>query len=1201
MKYFGTRVASIVAMLILFTFKLEATHIVGGEMTYRCLGNDRYEIRFVLRRDCFNGSPEAEFDDPARVYIFSSDGAKLIELGKNGAIEMPFRKDDTLNEILKTECEVIGGDVCVHTTTYIGRITLPFRKGGYLLAYQRCCRNKTITNIVDPILAGSTYTLTIGEEALRTCNNSPQFGAWPPVYICGDRPINFNHSVFDNEGDSVVYSLCAPYLGADTSNSKPDRHKPPYFPVVFKAPFSLFNLLDGNPALDIDRKTGLITGQPKPNTVGQYLVGICVSEYRNGKLLSQVRRDFEYNVRICTTNPVSNFEADRDVICHEDRVVNFTNKSFNAKEFTWYFDYPGNTFTSKDTNPSFRFPNSGVYRVALISRRAKDCIDTSYQSIYVYDSTLIGAGFDFNISSCEDSIKINFTDKSFDSLLRIQNWNWDLRINGKRFSSTSKDPGFIVPDTGIAKVNLIVRSSGGCLDSIQKDIQLNRLKPEFPVNGIPICIGDSTKLLGNPDQRFKYTWSPGNTLTCTSCPSPVAFPKSDTWYKLSVTDGLCVFEDSVLVRVSNLLSIDIIGDIIICQDTAQLKAIGGLENSIEWSDQLDFKNILSKGSFNFGSYVNKKSTFYVRGRSIQNCPGMDSITVVNEKVNIDFPNKMYRFCEADSFSLSIDNRDTSHRLEYFWSPSDKVYSGQGTREIRSIASNCNNLRFVVNAKNQYECSANDTLDVQIICKPKVDFNVEKNCDNTFVSFTNLSEDGIYKWEFGDGETSVDKSPIHDYKKSGRYTVKLFIDSECDNEITKVIDVGFIPVQLNDTILSCNGEPVFLNPNPDLRYQYFWSPPDQVSDPNSPNPKTTGNSSATYKVRIIDPTIADCYIERFVSVFVPPPMNLRINNDTILCNVDTIILQALTDHIAKIEWLDGIGLFIGDGYQLKRIFRDSQYIRAFATDEYGCTAIDSFFIIPINPVFSIDGKKQVCRDQNGYVELTIKDGYKYEFSWSPTKYITGLKNTNRVIVRPEDTTTFVVNFTNEYGCNYQDSFTVNISEFVPPLFAWADPDTIYYGKSTQLHSSPGYPNYRWVNPNRLSCIDCPDPVASPLQSTKYLVEVTNTDGCKGQAEVNVIVIRPMCNEEDVFLPNAFSPNGDLVNDVLSIYSNFIQTMELYIYDRWGEKVFETTDPNFRWSGTYKGADLKPDVYGYYLKVLCVDGNTYSNKGNITILK
>ncbi|MBK7304883.1 MAG: gliding motility-associated C-terminal domain-containing protein [Saprospiraceae bacterium] len=1194
----------IISMLFFFSIsgEIKASHIVGGEMTYRCLGGNRYEVRLTLRRDCFNGSPEAEFDDPANIGIFDGNGVILRDLGKFGVIQMPFRKDDTLNEILKTECEVVGGDVCVHTTTYIGNVTLPYRNGGYQLVYQRCCRNKTITNIVDPELVGATYTVIITEDALRYCNVSPTFGEWPAVYICGDRPILFNHSVKDQEGDSLVYSLCIPYSGADTANSKPSTpKKPPYIPVTYKAPYGLFNLLGGFPELTIDRNTGLLKGQP--NLIGQYLVGICISEYRNGRLLSQLRRDFQYNVRICTTNPVSNFDADNKVLCTEDRRVNFTSKSINAKDYTWFFDYPSPLYTSKDSITNFTYLGPGKYRVALIAKRAKDCIDTSYQDILVYDSTQLDARFDLNFGSCDDSININIVDRSFDSLLNIKNYSWEVKIGSKTYSSSQMDPKFTFIDTGQAHIRLLIESEGGCIDSLAKDFYLNRLKPQFLGDVIPICIGESTTLISNPDARFKYSWSPPNGLSCNDCPNPIANPDSTTTYFVTVTDGQCEESDTLTVKVSRLLDIDIQGDTIICQDTIKLRANGGVESSIEWSDQKDFSNIIQNGDFEFSSVVKGKATFFVRAKSAANCPGSDSITVRNEKIITDVPNQFYKFCEQDTFELTLNNARPEHQLIYVWTPNTYVVSGQGTNKIKGYVPACEDQRFVINVENQYRCRAMDTIDVDIRCKPKASFRVDKNCDNTLVSFINESDQGLYTWEFGDNNSSSDINPVHNYKDTGSYIVTLRVKGECNNEITKFINVGFIKVNLNDTILSCNGDSVNINPDPDLNYKYKWTPADNLSDPDSPNPLVKVNSTTTYTVRVTDPNVADCFIERNVTVFVPPLINLRVNNDTVLCYSDTILLQAFTDAgiSAKVEWLNEVGQFIGDGYKLVRSFADSQYIRAYATDLYGCTDVDSFKVIPIKTKYEIIGKKNLCPGADGFVEFIPKSNHTYKYSWSPSRFIVSGEQSDRILVKPSDTTIFYVDFENEYGCRYQDSFQVNISKFDPPLDAYADDDTIYLGQSTTLHVNGDFSGYKWVNPQGLSCIECTDPVASPLVSTLYKVTAINDDGCPGEAEVRVFVIRPNCDETDVFISNIFSPNGDNNNDEFRIRSNFLDQVELYVYDRWGEKIFETKDKNFWWDGTYKGGELPPDVYGYYFKVVCVDGQTYFKKGNVTLVR
>ncbi len=1188
----------------LFLTESKASHIVGGEMTYRCLGGQVYEITLTLRRDCFNGSPEAEFDDPANIGIFDSEGAIVRSRGQFGLLLLDFRNDDTLNEILKTECEVVGGDVCVHTTTYRGKIELPFLKGGYHLAYQRCCRNKTITNIIDPELIGATYSIVISEEALLYCNSSPKFGAFPPIYVCGGKPIIFDHHATDAEGDSLAYTLCVPFAGADTANSKPTRPSRPPFPLVtYKAPFGLNDLLGGSPRLQLDTTTGLLTGMP--NAIGQYLVGVCVSEYRNGKLLSRVRRDFQYNVRFCTTNPVADFNAGDTVLCEGDSLVKFTNNSRNARDFTWLFDFPRTTYISKDTNPEFKFPGPGKYRVALVANRAKDCIDTGYLDIYIYGKDFLRGDFDVQYDGCKDSIELSIFDKSFDSLLHIDQWNWNARLNNRILTSTRQNPKFVFQDTGLLTLFLMIESSGGCTDTVEKTFQLNKLKPEFLSDKIPICIGESTKLIKNPDNRFKYTWFPPNDLSCAFCPDPVANPSADILYKVTITDGNCSEEDSVLVKVSNLLDIDIQGDTILCADSLTLIANGGVENSVEWSDASDFSNILSNGSFEYKTVVQDEIKLYVRARSAFNCPGSDSIIVKNEEVKINLQVDTIRVCEGDTFQLIVNNSTPDHQLSYHWQPDQFILSGNNTANVSISIPNCGKYKYFVTTTNQFDCNGVDSVETTIVCKPKAAFSVEKNCDNTLVSFKNESSNGSYKWDFGDAEQSNENSPVHFYAKPGRYTVTLHVGAECDNEIQKVIDVGLIMVQLKDRVVSCDGRPVPLNENADTSYTYLWSPAIGLDDPQSPNPIATTDTTRTYKVRVHDPNIPDCFIDREVTVFVPPPIQLKVNDDIVLCSIDTVILNAETNlnaNVPSIEWTDEIGILLGRGYQLKHLFRDSMFVYAYATDVYGCGEKDSMRIIPLQTVYEIQGTKRLCPNQSGFVEFINRDGHTYKFDWHSNGPIINNKDQARIIIRPMDTTVYYLTFMNEYGCTYQDSFQVNISMFDPPLQAIADPDTIFLGQSTQLFATPGYNKYEWTKSNgTIVCPTCSETEATPTDDTYYTITAENGDGCTGRAEVVVIVRRPKCDESDVFFPNVFSPNDDKENDILRIRSNFLDQIELYVYDRWGEKVFETKDINHWWDGTYKGAKLPPDVYGYYFIATCVDGKKYAKKGNVTLLR
>jgi gliding motility-associated-like protein len=146
------------------------------------------------------------------------------------------------------------------------------------------------------------------------------------------------------------------------------------------------------------------------------------------------------------------------------------------------------------------------------------------------------------------------------------------------------------------------------------------------------------------------------------------------------------------------------------------------------------------------------------------------------------------------------------------------------------------------------------------------------------------------------------------------------------------------------------------------------------------------------------------------------------------------------------------------------------------------------------------------------------------------------------------------------------------------------------------------DFQWSGPD-IDNPNAPEITITPTGegTSTYGVTVTNEDGCELIGEISLTVLDPLCNEETVFLPDAFSPNNDGENDYLEVYSNFIESIELRIFNRWGEQVYSTNDINFQWDGTFKGKELTPDVYGYYMRVVCIPNKPYFRKGNITLLK
>ncbi len=374
------RFVSLLALcFVLSKTTLFATHIVGGEITYRCLGNNSYEITLTVYRDCYNGVPG--FDNPAPVAIYeNNEDSTLI---KN--LQLPYNvfSNDTLPINLNDPCLTVPPDVCVHKATYRTITTLPFNPSGYIIVYQRCCRNKLIRNLPDPLNTGISFVAVISAQSQLVCNRGATFDNWPPVAICVHHPIDFDHSASDADGDSLAYRLCTPFNGPDSLRPAPNPpYSPPYAELLWlDPPYNLSNILGGDP-LTIDPYTGFMTGVP--STIGNFVVGVCVDEFRDGALLSTTRRDFQYNVADCGEPNAAFFLP--EILC-DTLQVNFKNQSTNSIYFRWYFDWENDlSQTSIVYSPTHIYPDTGFYRIALIAAPGLPCADTFFQDIHLLET-----------------------------------------------------------------------------------------------------------------------------------------------------------------------------------------------------------------------------------------------------------------------------------------------------------------------------------------------------------------------------------------------------------------------------------------------------------------------------------------------------------------------------------------------------------------------------------------------------------------------------------------------------------------------------------------------------------------------------------------------------------------------------------------------------------------------------------------------
>jgi gliding motility-associated-like protein len=526
---------SALVLAFLFIQNGEATHIIGGEITYRHLNNFNYEITLKIYRDCHSGN--AAYDNPTSVTIFNSAG-QVVTL-----LNITFPGSRVLPIVSVSPCLIPPTDVCVEEAIFIDTINLPPIPGGYQLSYERCCRNQSIKNILNPLSTGATYYTIIPDTAVVVSNSTPKYNNFPPIYICANEQLDFDHAATDPDGDSLVYELCTPYLGADNINPYPTpAHAPPYNFVTYNPGFSSNNPLGFDPItgspLTIDPQTGFLRG--RPNQLGQFVVGVCVSEYRKGVLLSVNKRDFQFNVTNCPPVSVASLPSN---IKECGYTISFQNQSVNAFNSFWDF---GDPTTLSDTSllfsPSYTYPDTGDYNVTLIVNKGLICADTATSVAHIYH-TIDGADFSSGNVCIGDPVQ--FDDISILSEGPEVSRLWYF---GDGNTDTIKNPLHTYTAAQNYIAVLIAYNKNGCTDTARKTITIHPLPIPNAGNDTLVCDGISFQLHGSGGGS--YAWNSTPDLSCSNCSNPIASPVNSIYYTLNVTSLFgCVAKDSILVSV----------------------------------------------------------------------------------------------------------------------------------------------------------------------------------------------------------------------------------------------------------------------------------------------------------------------------------------------------------------------------------------------------------------------------------------------------------------------------------------------------------------------------------------------------------------------------------------------------------------------------------------------------------------------------
>lgn len=277
-----------------------ASHIVGGEIEVVPLknpvaGSGTHQVTLSLYFDAINGRTAAE-DLSIRLQVYRKrDLVFMGDVNCPQVYRQPIKYVDP-------SCQ--KGDLSTLLMKYSSAIDLSADKfsdpDGYMIVWERCCRNTIITNIQNPSNVGMVFYTEFAP--VTTVNTTPHFRDIIADYVCMNQNFEMDFSATDADGDSLVYTLVVPWIGNSSPNQSNPTNSPSnnYREASWVTGISINNVIPGEIPLRIDAQTGVLN--VKPNKLGLYVFSVMVEEFRKGKRIGRMKRDFQLKVIDCIFN-----------------------------------------------------------------------------------------------------------------------------------------------------------------------------------------------------------------------------------------------------------------------------------------------------------------------------------------------------------------------------------------------------------------------------------------------------------------------------------------------------------------------------------------------------------------------------------------------------------------------------------------------------------------------------------------------------------------------------------------------------------------------------------------------------------------------------------------------------------------------------------------------------------------------------------
>lgn len=565
----------------------------------------------------------------------------------------------------------------------------------------------------------------------------------------------------------------------------------------------------------------------------------------------------------------------------------------------------------------------------------------------------------------------------------------------------------------------------------------------------------------------------------------------------------------------------------------------------------------------------------------------------------------YANCKDSTFTF-VNNNNSPNNLTFLWDFGDGNTSTAQSPVHTYADTGSYTIKLVVNAGTA--CSDSTTAPLIVFPSFRTGFSESSPaCKNTPVffrdsSFATYGPVNSWSWNFGDpssglNNTANTQNTTHSYATAGQYNVRLISTSikGCRDTLSKFVTIVDKPIFNvgNDTLI-CVIDTLQLNTVgvTAATGTISWSPNYNINNVNSFSPLVSPDVTTTYIATYTDNS--GCFASDTIVIRVVNDVSVRAMNDTVICRTDSVRLNVVTDGLS-FSWTPA-ALLSNPTAQNPFAYPTAASTTFTVTATIGrCRRSDDVVVRTVPyPNARAGNDTTVCFGAN--IPLFASGGSSY--SWSPTFFLNNPNIQNPISIAPPRTLDYIVTVTDTLGCPKPVRDTVRIN--VVRIVAAAGPrDTaIVLGQPLQLNATGGQ-FYLWTPSTFLNNPNIFNPISNPTDSITYYLTVSDSLGCFGRDTISVQVFRLAAG---LYVPTAFTPNGNGVNDVFRPIALGIRTLDYFkVFNRWGELVFATSEIGKGWDGNYKGKEQGTSAFVWEALATDYTGKRIYKKGSVVLVK